>query len=98
MAVNYQHTTYILLGFLVIILGILIATFFTKPCTKMVTIYPDCPTMPPIEYSDSPHGMCLLECDKYSNKCYSACNGDEDCIKNCYAVKAECYTNCLASA
>lgn len=46
--------------------------------------------------NQTPVGLCLLECDKYSDVGYCACDpNDNICIRGCYDEKAKCYMKCL---
>jgi len=84
-----------------LILAVIVATaviavllsYLKKNCNPIVQV--SCPNIPSAQYTDTPVGRCLLECDQYSDDCYQNCNKNEDCIRQCYQLKAHCYMRCL---
>ena len=73
---------------------IIITVLLKKSC--VVQVYPSCPNIPSSQYTNTPTGKCLLDCDQYSDDCYQKCDPkDEDCIGQCYQLKAHCYMSCL---
>lgn len=70
--------------------------FLKKNCKPVVQVYPSCPNIPSSQYTDTPEGLCLLNCDQYSDVCYRNCDPkDDECIRECYRIKAQCYMDCM---
>ena len=82
-----------------IIVAIIAATaviiFVFKRSCPMVQGCPSCPTVSSSQYANTPVGLCLLDCDQYSDVYYRNCNKDEECIRRCYEIKTKCYMDCL---
>ena len=74
---------------------VLILQYIKTSCQPQVHVYPGCPNIPSSQYTDTPSGRCLLDCDKYSDSCYQECNKEENCVRRCYQIKAQCYMHCL---
>ncbi|KKM03059.1 hypothetical protein LCGC14_1778210 [marine sediment metagenome] len=89
---NYVVIVAVIAAAVVVIVG-LVVWYLRKNCQPM-----SCPNVPASQYTDTPTGVCLLDCDQYSDVCYCNCNPkDEDCIRRCYQMKANCYIKCLGN-
>ncbi len=92
---NYVVVVVVVAIAVVVIVGLLMY-YMQKHC-PVVQVYPSCPNIPSSQYTDTPTGVCLLDCDQYSDACYRKCNSNEDCIRRCYQTKANCYMSCLGN-
>ena len=82
---------------LIACVGILILVFGLAQWRNSCPTCPACPAKTTRQCATNPLGICLLECDNVTDKCYSNCDPhDLECVKACYENKMACYQACLS--
>ena len=87
---NYTFIVALILVMLLLTLPIILITRYYLKCKPIL-----CSST---QYTNTPVGLCLWQCDQYCDKGYTSCKPNDDCcIRECYAQKAECYRKCLGN-